>query len=189
MQWLISMSFLYLPHCFLSLPSQRKKEGRRPPTAPFLLYSLQLLHVPNCRFHVSRKEGVIPLISHGKDALYKKLSLRQLLHGFARRPIGRGEIHAPPKRKHTSKVCRVLHEEYNCPPRRKHARHVLSAFFGSPKRTETRYDIRGSQPRRPPRRKRRPHPPSLLRRDVRSPLGQAPHSFLRRYNGKMRRFF
>ena len=74
-------------------------------------------------------------------------------------------------------------------PRRKHARHVLSTFFGSPKRTETRYDIRGSQPRRPPRRKRQPHPPSLLRRDVRSPLGQAPHSFLRRYNGKMRRFF
>ena len=112
MQWLISMSFLYLPHCFLSLPSQRKKEGRRPPTAPFLLYSLQLLHVPNCRFHVSRKESVILLISHGKDALYKKLSLRQLLHGFARRPIGRGEIHAPPKRKHTPKVCGIFHEEY-----------------------------------------------------------------------------
>ena len=86
MQWLISMSFLYLPHCFLSLPSQRKKEG------------------------------VILLISHGKDALYKKLSLRQLLHGFARRPIGRGEIHAPPKRKHTPKVCGIFHEEYNCPP-------------------------------------------------------------------------
>ena len=116
MQWLISMSFLYLPHCFLSLPSQRKKEGRRPPTAPFLLYSLQLLHVPNCRFHVSRKEGVILLISHGKDALYKKLSLRQLLHGFARRPIGRGGDPCPAKAKAHAESMRDFPRRIQLPP-------------------------------------------------------------------------